>query len=85
MCDLPGPGVEPVSPALAGGFLTTEPPAKPLVGGFLLSSLPALFAALQKSQLVSNAVRIDQGERGGCCFLCMEPWVKAQHRRAGVL
>ena len=26
--DLPGPGVEPVSPALADGFLTTEPPGK---------------------------------------------------------
>ena len=26
--DLPGPGLEPVSPALAGGFLTTEPPGK---------------------------------------------------------
>ena len=24
--DLPGPGFEPVSPALAGGFFTTEPP-----------------------------------------------------------
>ena len=29
MWDLPGPGLEPVSPALAGGFLTTEPPGKP--------------------------------------------------------
>ena len=28
MWDLPGPGIEPVSPALAGGFLTTEPPEK---------------------------------------------------------
>ena len=28
MWDLPGPGVEPVSPALAGGFLTTAPPGK---------------------------------------------------------
>ena len=28
MWDLPGPGVEPVSPALAGGFLTTAPPEK---------------------------------------------------------
>ena len=28
MWDLPGPGLEPVSPALAGGFLTTEPPGK---------------------------------------------------------
>ena len=29
MWDLPGPGFEPVSPALAGGFLTTAPPGKP--------------------------------------------------------
>ena len=30
MLDLPGPGHEPVSPALAGGFLTPVPPGKPL-------------------------------------------------------
>ena len=30
MWDLPGPGIEPVSPALAGGFLTTAPPGKSL-------------------------------------------------------
>ena len=29
MWDLPGPGLEPVSPALAGRFLTTAPPGKP--------------------------------------------------------
>ena len=29
MWDLPGPGLEPVSPALADGFLTTGPPGKP--------------------------------------------------------
>ena len=28
MWDLPRPGLEPVSPALAGGFLTTAPPGK---------------------------------------------------------
>ena len=28
MWDLPGPRIEPVSPALAGGFLTTAPPGK---------------------------------------------------------
>ena len=28
MWDVPGPGIEPVSPALAGGFLTTGPPGK---------------------------------------------------------
>ena len=27
--DLPDPGIEPASPALAGGFFTTEPPGKP--------------------------------------------------------
>ena len=27
--DLPDPGMEPVSPALAGGFFTAEPPGKP--------------------------------------------------------
>ena len=29
MWDLPRPGIEPVSPALAGGFSTTAPPGKP--------------------------------------------------------
>ena len=29
MCDLPRPGLEPVSPALAGRFSTTAPPGKP--------------------------------------------------------
>ena len=29
MWDLPGPGIEPVSPALAGGFFTTKPSGKP--------------------------------------------------------
>jgi len=30
--DLPKPGIEPISesPALAGGFLTNEPPGKPM-------------------------------------------------------
>ena len=35
MRDLPGPGREPVSPALAGGFLTTAPPGKPWILMFL--------------------------------------------------
>ena len=30
MWDLPGPGLEPVSPALAGGLPTPVPPGKPL-------------------------------------------------------
>ena len=27
--DLPNPRIKPMSPALAGGFFTTEPPGKP--------------------------------------------------------
>ena len=30
--DLPNPGIKPRSPALAGGFFTTEPHGKPSVG-----------------------------------------------------
>ena len=30
--DLPDSGIEPVSPALARGFLTTKPPGKPQIG-----------------------------------------------------
>ena len=30
MWNLPGPGIESLSPELAGGFLTTGPPGKPL-------------------------------------------------------
>ena len=39
MCDLPRPGLEPVSPALAGRFPTTAPPGKPRA----MSFMPLLF------------------------------------------
>ena len=39
MWDLPGPGLELVSPALAGGFLTTAPPGKSLVVCFYKTNL----------------------------------------------
>ena len=38
MWNLPGPGLEPVSPALAGGFLTTGPPGKLKEGTFELNA-----------------------------------------------
>ncbi|KAJ8782908.1 hypothetical protein J1605_009516 [Eschrichtius robustus] len=37
MWDLPGPGLEPVSPALVGGFLTTVLPGKSLCRSCLLT------------------------------------------------
>ena len=55
MWDLPGPGLEPVSPALAGGFLTAAPPGKPIESprfyakqGWLLSDLVSQRSALQE-------------------------------------
>ena len=39
MWDLPRPGLEPVSPELAGGFLTTASPGKSKTGWFLGSNL----------------------------------------------
>ena len=39
MWDLPGPGLKPVSPALAGGFLTTAPPGKPQIPAFCLAMI----------------------------------------------
>ena len=34
--DLPNPGIEPMSAALAGRFFTTEPPKKPMVRPYLI-------------------------------------------------
>ena len=39
MWDLPGSGLEPVSPALAGGFLTTVSPGKPRMTALMRTSL----------------------------------------------
>ena len=36
---LPDPGIEPMSPALAGGFFTIEPPGEPCAGYFTHSFL----------------------------------------------
>ena len=38
MCDLPGPGMEPMSPALVGRFSTNKPPGKPSFSHFLTQS-----------------------------------------------
>ena len=38
--DLPNPGIEPASPALAGGFFTTEPPGEPVHTQTIMIHLP---------------------------------------------
>ena len=49
MWDLPGPGLKPGSPALAGGFLTTAPPGKSHLK-FLIDTVKCteLFYTLEK-------------------------------------
>ena len=51
MWDHPGPGIEPVSSALAGGFFTTEPPGKLL----LLLFKPFFFKKKKKNKLCYNS------------------------------
>ena len=44
--DLPDPGIEPMSPALAGGLSTAEPPARPSPG-ILLGYVPAQIVPME--------------------------------------
>ena len=65
MWDLPGPGLEPVSPALAGGFLTTAPPGKP----------PFIFiksVMLHVSPLFKNQIKHHQTLRNNLITLALE-------------
>ena len=48
MWDLPKPGLEPVSPALAGRFSTTAPPGKP-VSFFLMDNITACLMLIGSS------------------------------------
>ena len=52
MWDLPGPGIEPVSPASAVGFLTTGPPEKTLA--FVFESLSLYFSAFSLAPYCQN-------------------------------
>ena len=51
MWDLPGPGPEPVSPALAGGLLTTAPPGKSLPLCFRLSLFDPLWSSRARDSI----------------------------------
>ena len=62
MWDLPGPGIEPVSPALAGGCFTTGPPEKPQQ----LSSLKThqLLPQFSVLRLGGHSAKVDGGDCG---------------------
>ena len=47
MWDLPRPGLEPVSPALAGRLSTTAPPGKPHTKDFIPMFMTALFRTVK--------------------------------------
>ena len=46
--DLPNPGTEHASPALAGGFFPTEPPGKPIKVYYMCSNFSILWQSLYK-------------------------------------
>ena len=48
--DLPNPGIKPMSPALAGGFFTTEPPGKCSIADTIILNDPLFL----KSEGVDN-------------------------------
>ena len=62
MWDLPGPGLEPMSPALAGGFSTTALPGKPWIP---FISFYSLIAVAKTSKTMLN----NSGESGQPCLV----------------
>ena len=69
MWDLPGPGHEPVSPELAGGLPTTEPPGKPSY--IVFSSLDGCIYLLYSFKDVSN---ITHTYTVYCPSECLSSW-----------
>ena len=66
MCDLLGPGLKPVYPALAGRFLTTAPPGKPKAAPFHLSGK-------YPHGIDSRVILHRKGENGLVkCRMCLE-------------
>ena len=58
MWDLPRPGLEPMSPALAGGFLTTAPPGKPEFLKSLESNMFSFFNKILQVHFLPLSIKI---------------------------
>ena len=75
MWDLPGPEIKPASPALAGGFFTTEAPRKPREGFVFVLGTGSVES---KSKGVEEGERWKQQGRGISHWLgaMLEGWVE---------
>ena len=71
MWDPPGLGIEPMSPALAGGFFTTEPPGKPWIS--VLVHTCAIEEAVSEK---------DVTEQLGNCRGAPDSWMLSRHPAA---
>ena len=54
--DLPNSGIKPESPALAGGFVTTESPGKPFKGVVWLHSIPGLGRSPEEEMAIHSSI-----------------------------
>ena len=60
--DLPEPGIKPVSPALAGGFFTTEAPGKSQIADYTLwraNTILYIFLSFLKKKKEGNSIKND--------------------------
>ena len=69
---LPEPRIKPTSPALAGGFFTTEPPGKPSIHSklqkfYLTCPLPYIGPWVLSFNLENKMIRVGQDLRGPIC------------------
>ena len=71
MWDLPGPGLEPVSPALTGGFLTTAPPGKPSI-----SSQSVPWVRFPSTPISDPFIGIRLSSQQPWLFLDPRPWAR---------
>ena len=75
MWDLPRPGLEPVSPALAGGFLTTAPPGRSILNVSSQRRLKQLPPGRSGHSSLTPRLLL---HRGFCCFVlivvCLPRW-----------
>ena len=78
MWDLPGPRLEPVSPPLAGGFLTTVPPEKPLKYRFYCTGV--VRPTDQQTTAIGKTVcYIHRSQEKGAGCATREGWACGQH------